>query len=97
MFLRSFLQDGKFMKTLRIASIALLAAAFFAGTADAQKKTTKRPPAKKPVSTTKVVLPPLEVRAARAKVQTQFDNVNLFIAKFGPIAAAWATWAPSVA
>lgn len=73
------------MKTLRMASIALLATAFLAGTADAQKKTTKKPPAKKPVSTTKI-LPPLEVRAAREKVDIQLSNVNGFINTLGPIA-----------
>ena len=72
------------MKTLRIALIATLAAAFLVGTANAQRKTANRAVPKKAIT----VVAPLEVRAARSKVTTQYENVNLFVNKFGPIAAA---------
>lgn len=79
------------MKTLRIAFIALFAAALLAGSAEAQKKTTtKKAPAKKPATTTKV-LPPLEVRAAREKVDVQLSNVNSYLNKLGPLAVGLET------
>lgn len=60
-----------------------------ASTALAQRKAVKKPAAKKPVpAKTTTVLPPLEVRAARDKTQTQLDNVNQFINVLGPIAQA---------
>jgi hypothetical protein len=77
------------MKTLRIALIATLAAAFLVGTANAQRKTASKPAPKKTAVTT--VIAPLEVRAARSKVTTQYENVNLFVNKFGPIAVALET------
>src|SRR5947209_20117154 len=54
--------------------------ALFAGVAEAQKK---KPPVKKPPAT---VVPPLEVRAGREKVDIQLANVNRFIDVLGPIA-----------
>lgn len=58
-----------------------------AGAAAAQKKPTKKPAPKKPAPAVKV-LPPLDVRAAREKVDIQLSNVNDFVTKFGPIAEA---------
>lgn len=90
------------MKRLKIVTLALFLLVFIAGTADAQKKTTKKTAAKK--TTTTKTLPPLAVRTAREKVQIQDDNVNFWINKLGPIASAlelldqtYATKKPSVA
>ncbi|MEQ1646728.1 MAG: hypothetical protein ABL959_24960 [Pyrinomonadaceae bacterium] len=73
------------MSQLRTLTILLVAVMVFAGSAVAQKKTTKKPAPKKPAPTVKIV-PPLDVRAAREKVDIQLSNVNDFITKFGPIA-----------
>jgi hypothetical protein len=78
-------QAGKFMKRLQLLAITGLVLALFAGAADAQKRTTRKTTKKKPASPT-VVVPPLEVRAAREKVTTQRDNVNRFVDVLGPIA-----------
>ena len=65
---------------LTVAAIALLSV-----TAEAQRRTTtKRPPAR--TTTTPATLPPLDVRAARVKVDNQFVNVSEFVKRFGPIA-----------
>lgn len=64
-----------------------MAIAIFAGAATAQKKPAKkRATSKKPTpsSTTKTV-PPLEVRAAREKVEVQVANVTRFVDVMGPI------------
>lgn len=82
-FLREFEQEGKLMKRLKIVTLALFLLVFVASTADAQKKTTRKTSTKR--TTTKVV-PPLAVRTAREKVDTQLVNVNLFVDAFGPIA-----------
>lgn len=70
------------MKGLRTTAIVLFSLVLFAGIADAQRK-----PARK---TTRVknttIVPPLDVRAAREKVDNQLTNVNLFVDKLGPIA-----------
>ena len=71
------------MTRLRTGFLALLALAVCAGVADAQKKTVKKTT---PVKTT--VVPPLDVRAAREKVQIQRDNTNFWIDKLGPVASA---------
>ena len=81
-FLPVFEQDGKMMKHLQIIALSILALALFTGAVDAQRKTT---PAKKP-PVTKTVLPPLEVRVAREKVDNQLANVNKFVEVLGPIA-----------
>lgn len=73
------------MKGLNSIAVAVLAAAIFTGSAAAQKKsTTKKPVVKKtaPVA----VIPPLDVRAAREKVDVQLSNVNAFLNLFAPIA-----------
>ena len=74
------------MKNLQSIVFGLLTFALLTGAADAQRrKTTRKPAAKKPVAT-KVVVPPLEVRVAREKVDNQLANVNKFIDVLGPIA-----------
>lgn len=81
------------MNTLKTAFISGLAIFLLISTGQAQRKTTAKKTTAKKTTTTKTttVLPPLEVRAAREKVQTQFDNVRLFVDKFGPIASALET------
>lgn len=73
------------MKHFQIAILSLLTLAIFIGPANAQRKTTKKAAAKPPAATPKIV-PPLEVRAAREKVDNQLANVNRFIDVMGPIA-----------
>lgn len=97
-----FEQEGKLMTRLQIVTLALFLLVFMTGTADAQKKSTRKTTTKKTTATR--VLPPLAVRAAREKVQIQYDNVNFWINKLGPIASAlelldqsYATKKPSAA
>lgn len=73
------------MRHLQIIGITLLAVIFFVGTVSAQKKPVKKPPLKKPVPI-KELIPPLDVRAAREKVDVQRGNVEHFIDVLGPIA-----------
>jgi len=72
------------MRHLKAAVLAIVSLAVFAGAADAQKKPVKKPVAKKPTVTKTV--PPLDVRAAREKVDVQLANVTRFIDVLGPIA-----------
>lgn len=75
------------MKQLQIIATIVLAVLVWAGSATAQKKPVKKPVAKKPVpAKTTTVIPPLDVRAAREKVEIQLSNVVDFVNKLGPIA-----------
>lgn len=76
----------KTMKKLHFLGLFALLLAFFAIDAEAQKKTTKKPATRK-TSTTKALLPPLEVRTAREKVDIQLSNVNEFLTKLASVAA----------
>jgi len=74
------------MKTIRILLLALAVMAVFSAAIDAQTK-------KKPVKTTPAAnkgstLPPLDVRAARVKVDNQLANIKQFVTQFGPVAQA---------
>lgn len=73
------------MRPLKLIVAILITGLSLAGAAAAQKKTTKKPAPKKPTPNVKVV-PPLDVRAAREKVEIQLSNVNDFVTKLGPIA-----------
>ena len=84
-FLPVFEQDGKFMKQLKVFALGLITLAIFTAAADAQRKPIRKTVAKKPV-VTKVVVPPLDVRVAREKVDNQLSNVNDFVNKLGTIA-----------
>jgi len=75
------------MRPLKIIFVTLIAGTLFAGAAAGQKKPVKKPALKKPVPAVKVV-PPLEVRAAREKVEVQSENVSRFIDAYGPRADA---------
>jgi hypothetical protein len=75
------------MKILQLFTVLVLGVSMVS-VANAQKKkkttTTRRTTtAAKP---TAVVLPPLEVRAARVKVSNQLANVSAFVSRLGPIA-----------
>lgn len=72
------------MKKLQFILPAAVLLAFFVTGASAQKKSTKST-AKKPTSS-KATIPPLDVRAAREKVDVQLSNVNDFVNKLGTIA-----------
>lgn len=84
-FLTEFEQGDGVMRFLRIAAPALLILLIFAGSAEAQRKTSKKT-AKKTTPAKATVVPPLNVRAAREKVEIQLANVKRFIDVFGPIA-----------
>ena len=73
------------MTYLRIAAPLVLILLMFAGNADAQRKTSKKS-TKKATPARSAVLPPLDVRAARQKVEIQLANVKRFIDVLGPIA-----------
>lgn len=74
------------MKITRYLLLAFAALALLSPSAYGQR--TKRP-VKRPANTNKVVtLPPLDVRAARVKVDNQLTNVGLFVKNFGPVAQA---------
>ena len=85
-FLLLFEQERKVMKQLKFITPALMIMVLFAIAADAQKRTTRRTTTKKPVATKPAIVPPLDVRAAREKVETQLGNVNSFLDKLGPVA-----------
>ena len=74
------------MRHLRVIAVIVVAGTLFAASAAAQKKPVKKPAAKKPAPTKATVIPPLDVRAAREKVEVQLSNVDDFINKLGPIA-----------
>lgn len=59
--------------------------AMFSISAFAQKKPVKKPVPKKP-PVAKTVVPPLDVRVAREKVDNQLANITRFIDVLGPIA-----------
>lgn len=69
------------MRIIRISAMLMMLVALGAVGTQAQR----RRPVKKPPTTT---VPPLDVRAAREKVDVQLSNVNQFIDKLGPIAQA---------
>jgi len=71
------------MKRLSLIVAALVLTALFVISAPAQKKS--RSASKKPVPQ-KPLLPPLEVRAAREKVDIQLSNVREFERKLGTFA-----------
>ena len=71
------------MRHFQLAATVVLGLAVFIGTADAQKRTVKKPIAKKPPVK---VVPPLDVRAGREKVDNQLSNVNDFVNKLSSIA-----------
>lgn len=55
----------------------------------AYSQTTKKRPVKRTTTAPKTTtLPPLDVRAARIKVDNQLTNVGLFVKNFGPVAQA---------
>ena len=74
------------MRKIQFAVMVVISITFFTGVAIAQKPTRKKPATKKPI--TKTVVPPLDVRVAREKVDTQLENVNRFVDVLGPIAQA---------
>ena len=76
------------MQLLRSLTLILFAVAIFAGAADAQKRPAKKPAPKKPAAVPQKIVPPLDVRAAREKVDNQLSNVTRFIEVYGPRADA---------
>jgi predicted transport protein len=72
------------MKHLQIIAPVVLSLVVFTGSAAAQKKPVRKTPVKN--TPVKAVIPPLDVRAAREKVEVQLSNVNRFVDVLGPIA-----------
>ena len=68
---------------LTVAATALLCV-----TAQAQRTPNRRTTPRTTPAKTSATLPPLDVRAARVKVDNQFVNVRVFIERLGPIAQA---------
>lgn len=71
------------MKRVNLITLGLILLVLFTGAASAQRKHVRKMPVKKPPVT---VVPPLDVRAAREKVDVQLSNVNDFVNKLGLIA-----------
>lgn len=70
------------MKHIWLAAMVVVVLGLFAASADAQRKTGKTVRKTTPVKT----IPPLDVRAAREKVDIQLSNVNDFVNMLGTIA-----------
>ncbi len=73
------------MRHFRLFALAILILALGSVSATAQKK-PKKPTTKKP--TVVKTIPPLDVRAAREKVDVQLENVKRFVDEYGPKADA---------
>lgn len=73
------------MRHFRLIAFSMLILAAASVTATAQKK-PKKPTTKKPVVVK--TIPPLDVRAAREKVDVQLENVKRFVDEYGPKADA---------
>ena len=74
------------MKTIRILLLAIAATTVFSVAIDGQ---TKKKPVKAKTTVNKAAtLPPLDVRAARVKVDNQLANVRAFVSRLGPVAQA---------
>ena len=80
----SLAQDEILMKKRRFILPALALAVLVVGSADAQKRSPRKSTVKK--AATLRTIPPLDVRAAREKVDVQLSNVNDFVNKLGIIA-----------
>ena len=72
------------MKKLRFILPALALLTLFVTIADAQKSSSRKNKVKKAAATK--TIPPLDVRAAREKVDVQLSNMNDFVNKLGIIA-----------
>ncbi len=73
------------MRKIQFSALAVISVAIFVGTATAQRKAPRKPVRKKP-PVTKIVLPVLDVRVGREKVDNQLENINRFVDLLGPIA-----------
>ena len=73
------------MKMTRYLLLAFAATTVFSMAAHAQ---TKKPVRKATTPVKATTLPPLDVRAARVKVDNQLANVRAFADRLGPIAQA---------
>jgi len=71
------------MKKLRFILPVIVLALFVTG-ADAQKRSSRKRTVRKPAAAK--IIPPLDVRTAREKVDAQLSNVNDFENKLGTIA-----------
>lgn len=76
------------MKITRLLIVAISLITVFTVVASAQRKTNRKTTRSTTAAKTTTTLPPLDVRAARVKVDNQFTNVSLFVKNFGPVAEA---------
>src|SRR5688572_20762747 len=74
------------MKIIRYLLLAVAVMCVFSSAVSAQRRKPANPRATTTPRTS--TLPPLDVRAARVKVETQLYNVSRFVKSFGPIAQA---------
>ena len=70
--------------TVRIAGLTFIAVAVFTTGAQAQRKPARKAPVKKAAVKT---VPPLDVRAAREKVDNQLGSLNVYLNKLGTLPA----------
>ncbi|CAN5573956.1 hypothetical protein BH24ACI3_BH24ACI3_04910 [soil metagenome] len=76
------------MKFLQLVLVAAFSLTYFAVSADAQRRTTRRPPAPKVVRTTTVPQPAAtSLKAGSEKVSIQIKNVTKFLYLLGGVAS----------
>jgi len=76
------------MKFIRYLVLALVVTSLFSLSAYSQKKTTSKRTKASSTKSTAAALPPLDVRAARVKVENQQVNITEFLKRLGPVAQA---------
>ena len=76
------------MKFIRYLLLALAVTSLFSLSAYSQKKTTSKRTKASSTKSTAAALPPLDVRAARVKVENQQVNITEFLKRLGPVAQA---------
>jgi hypothetical protein len=76
------------IKITRYLLLAFAVTAIMSLSVDAQRTTTKRPTRTPAPKNNAVTLPPLDVRAARVKVENQLSNVSGFVTRLGEVAQA---------
>ncbi len=87
-FSDEFEQDDQIMKVFQLFLVAAFSLAFFAVSADAQRRTTTRRPAPpKVVTTTNIPQPaPAAIKSGSEKVSIQIKNVTKFLYLLGGVA-----------
>lgn len=71
------------MRKIQFLILVVVGLAVFAGVGNAQRKTAKKPSARKPAIK---IIPTLDVRAAREKTADKLEKLNRFLELVGPMA-----------